>query len=65
MTESVWDIYRIILMVNKDVLSVKPVPLTLCLPQIPREMGLHSARLATNYLSHRKSCVSLSYITYC
>jgi len=47
MAESVWSIYRIILMVNTDVLRVKPVPLTLCPPQIPHELGLHSARLAT------------------
>jgi len=64
MTEAVWSIDGIILMVNTEVLRGTPVPLTFCPPQIAHELGLHSAnRLATDYLSHCMACVSLSYIT--
>jgi hypothetical protein len=47
MTEAVWSIDGIILMVNTEVLRGTPVPLTLCPSQIAHELGLHSAnRLA-------------------
>lgn len=48
MTEAVWSIDGIILMVNTEVLRGTRVPLTLCPSQIAHELGLHSAnRLAT------------------